>query len=139
MTRPIDVDALIAELEGSDLARERVALLLKTFSQEQQVQEAAAKLDISPQYFHGLRQQILQAAVRAAEPKPLGRPAQPPPDPNLGRIAELEQRIRDLTVERDIGLLREEMIVAGMGHKLKGLKKNDGDRLRCPAHGGRAA
>jgi hypothetical protein len=123
MNRPIAVDGLIDNLDGSDIARERVAILLKTFTREREFQQGAAELGITPQRFHELRSQILQGAVAAAEPRPLGRPAEPPPDPNLARIAQLEQRIRDLTVEREIGLLREEMIAAGMGGKLKRLQK----------------
>jgi hypothetical protein len=123
MARPIDIDDLIAGMEGSDIARERVSLVLKTFSREQQFQEAAAVLGVTPQRFHEIRHQILEAAISAVEPKPVGRPPQPPPDPNLVRIAELEQRIRDLTVEREIGYLREELIASGLGNKLKRIQK----------------
>lgn len=123
MARPIDIDDLVAGLEGSDIARERVALVLKTFSREQQFQEAAAALGVTPQRLHEIRHEILTAAVAAVEPKPMGRPAQPPPDQNLARIAELEQRVRDLTVEREIGYLREELIAAGLGNKLKRIQK----------------
>jgi hypothetical protein len=123
MARPIDIDDLIAGIQGSDTARERVALVLKTFSREQQFQEAAAELGVTPQRLHEIRHQILEAAIAAVEPKPVGRPPQPPPDPNLARIAELEQRIRDLTVEREVGYLREELIAAGMGAKLKRIQK----------------
>jgi hypothetical protein len=123
MARPIDIDALISGLDGSEIARERVALVLKTFSREQLFQTAAATLGVTPQRFHEIRTQILEAAIAAVEPKPVGRPAQPPPDPNLARIAELEQRIRDLIVERDVGYLREELIAAGMGKKLKRIQK----------------
>jgi hypothetical protein len=110
-------------MQGSDIARGRVALVLKTFSREQQFQEAAAELGVTPQRLHEIRHQILEAAIAAVEPKPVGRPPQPAPDPNLARIAALEQRIRDLTVEREIGYLREELIAAGMGTKLKRIQK----------------
>ena len=123
MARPIDIDALIAGLDGSEVARERVALVLKTFSREQLFQAAAATLGVTPQRFHEIRTQMLAGAIAAMEPKPVGRPAAPPPDPNLARIAELEQRVRDLTVEREIGYLREELIAAGMGTKLKRIQK----------------
>ncbi len=123
MARPIDIDALIAGLDGSETARERVALVLKTCSREQQVQEAAAVLGVTPQRFHEIRKDILEAAIAAVEPKPVGRPAQPPSDPNLARIAELEQRVRDLTVEREVGYLREELIASGLGNKLKRIQK----------------
>lgn len=125
MPRPICVDTLVASLDGSAAAKERVALLLKTFTGEKLFQGAAQDIEVSPQRLHDLRQQILQAAVMAAEPKPLGRPAKEPTEADQlkERINQLEQRIRDLTVEKEIGHLREELIAAGMSSKLKRLQK----------------
>lgn len=125
MPRPICVDELVAGLDGSAEAKERVALLLKTFPQMKQFQEAAEAINVSTQYLSELRKQILQAAVTAVESKPLGRPAQEPTEADLlkERISQLEQRIRDLTVEKEIGHLREELIAAGMSGKLKRLQK----------------
>ena len=123
MARPINIDELVFSLEGSDIAHERVALVLKTFSQECQFQEAAAALGVTPQRFHEIRRQMLDAAIASVEPKPTGRPPQPPPDPNLARIAALEQHVKDLTVEREIGYLREELIASGLGKKLKRIQK----------------
>jgi hypothetical protein len=123
MARPIVIDDLIATLDGSDTARERLGALLKSISGELQFQEAADQIKVSPQRLHTVRNEALQAALTALEPKALGRPAAAPPDPNLAIIAKLEQALRDANVEREIGHLREELIAAGMGSKLKGLQK----------------
>lgn len=122
MARPIDIDALLDGLEASPEAKAVVGGILKTCG-EMHLTAVAADLGVSPQYAHRKRREILQAALAAAEPKPLGRPPAPPPDPKDARIAELEQQVRDLTVEREIGVLREQLLAAGMGGKLKGLSK----------------
>jgi len=123
MSRPIDIDALIDRTIGSPVAQERVRQILRTFTEQQQFQEAAEALSVSTQRLHELRDEILQGAVAAAEPKPLGRPAAPPADPKDERIRQLEQERHDLKVRHHIACLREEMLALGMGRKLKGLEK----------------
>jgi len=123
MSRPIDIDALIDRTTGSPVAQERVRQILKTFTDQQQFQEAAEALGVSTQRLHELRDEILQSAVAAAEPKPLGRPVAPPPDAKDDRIRQLEQEKHDLKVRHHIACLREEMLALGMGRKLKGLEK----------------
>lgn len=127
MARPVHVAHIVTALEGgSPLARERLTAILASCTGEQQVQEAAAELDITPQRFHVLRSQVLTGALAAAEPRPVGRPAVQV-EPEIARLqAEVEQLRRELDdakIRQSIGDLRCELIAAGMGGKLKGLSK----------------
>jgi transposase-like protein len=127
MARPVNVSSIVESLDGgSAIARGRLAAILASCTGEQQVQEAAAALDVSPQRFNLLRRQVLTGALEAAEPKPAGRPGQQI-DPAFAALQAENERLRqdlhDAQVRQAIGELRCEMIAAGMGHKLKGLQK----------------
>ena len=65
------------KLEGSEQASERLGLILRTISGEVTVAEACALLEVSEAHFHRLRDQALQGALAALEPKPPGRPPEP--------------------------------------------------------------
>ena len=127
MARPVHADHIVAALEGgSPIARDRLCAILASCTGEQQVQESAAALDISPQRFHCLRSQILTGALAAAEPRPVGRPAVQR-DLEVDRLQTENERLRreldDAKIRQAISELRHELIAAGMGGKLKGLSK----------------
>jgi hypothetical protein len=116
MARPSLGPALVDRLSGSDAARQRTRLMLETISGTTSVEAAADQLGISTQRFHDLRDELLQATITAAEPKPLGRPAKEPTVDERVRaaLAESDQTINDLTVRLELARLREELVAAGM-------------------------
>lgn len=73
-------------------------LILETLSGAMSVADACKELGIGPTQFANLREQILQGAVDAAEPKPIGRPRLAPPIPPKD-VDELEQAVFDLEHE----------------------------------------
>lgn len=127
MGRPVNIRHVIDALpEGSPLAKDRLVAILESLTNQIQVQHAAATLDHSPQYFHGLRTQVLTAALHAAEPRPLGRPSKAE-DEHLVQVRKENERLktelRDLMIRKEIGDLRCQMVAANMTGKLKGIKK----------------
>jgi hypothetical protein len=127
MARPIAIEQLVESLgEASPLARERLSAVLTSSAGVTQVQEAAAALGISSQRFHILRERILSGALSAAEPRPAGRPANEE-DPEIAalrnEVSELKRKLADQKIYAEIDRLRDAMLAAGMGRKLKRLQK----------------
>jgi hypothetical protein len=63
----------VQHLDGSDIAKERVKIVLETVAGTCGVDDACQRLDICGQRFHQLRQQIM-AAARSFWPGPCARP-----------------------------------------------------------------
>lgn len=78
MARPTTGPSLIDGLEGTSNAKLRARLVVETLAGTVSVEEAARQLQISPQRFHVLRQELLSRMVAEAEGKPPGRPATAP-------------------------------------------------------------
>jgi hypothetical protein len=116
MSRPPLGPALVDRLSGSDAARQRTRLMLETISGVTSVEAAAEQLGISTQRFHDLRDELIQGAIAAAEPKPLGRPAKEPTvdDQIRAALAEKDRIINELRVRVELAKLREELVAAGM-------------------------
>jgi hypothetical protein len=74
MSRPPLGPALIDKLEGSADAKRRARLVVETLAGLVSVEDAAQQLDVSPQRFHVLRDDLLSSMIAQAEPKPVGRP-----------------------------------------------------------------
>jgi hypothetical protein len=74
MARPTLGPDLVDRLPGSDFARDRMRTILEVLAGTLSVQDAAAHLQVSPQYFDRIREEALAAGVAAMEPKPIGRP-----------------------------------------------------------------
>jgi len=74
MARPNKGAAHVDDLKGSQRAKRRVQMILATISGEMSVADACREIGVGPTQFANLREQILQGAVDAAEPKPIGRP-----------------------------------------------------------------
>jgi hypothetical protein len=60
---------------ASPQAKQRTKLILQMVFGGSRVGEACAALDICPQRFHQLREELLQAAVESMEVQPGGRPS----------------------------------------------------------------
>lgn len=83
--------ALVAHLDGSRSAKERLELILETLSGQITVVAACQILDISEAMFYKLRNRILQGCLEDLEPKPRGRP------PRL--VTEDQERAAELATE----------------------------------------
>ena len=96
------------EMSGSDEARQRLEVILEVVAGRCRVQEACERLQLSPSRLEQLRSRALQAALEALEPRPTGRPTQPP-NPLAGQLAELQDQIRQLQRELVLSRAREEL------------------------------
>jgi hypothetical protein len=100
--------AYVEQLQGSPGTKRRLKVILQTVRGELSLQEACARLGLSPQRFHQLRQEALQGALAALEPRPLGRPPREP-GPADARLAELEHQLADVDLQRRAAEAREEI------------------------------
>lgn len=85
--RPSLGPSLADKVEGSAQAKARLKLILQTIAGEISVADACKQLGLSEARFHELRQQWMQDACTALEPKPAGRP-------------------KETTIEEEVELLR---------------------------------
>jgi hypothetical protein len=96
-------------VEGSDEAKERLALILRTVSGEVTVSQACAQLQVSEAHFHRLRERALQGAAAALESKPVGRPHSEPPSAEATTVTELQEQVRELELQLMASHVREEL------------------------------
>ena len=104
---PAGVEA-VWRLNGSDEARRRLQVILEVVAGQCRVQQACERLEVGPTQFERLRTRVLEAALEALEPRPAGRPSQPV-QPLSGRVAELEEEVRQLERELVLSRAREEL------------------------------
>jgi hypothetical protein len=95
-------------LEGSQVARHRLKVILQTLKGERRLSEACAELNISPQRFHQLREEALTGPLASIEP---GSPGRPPntPTPEAERIRALEAELSAKEVELKAAQARAEI------------------------------
>jgi predicted ArsR family transcriptional regulator len=113
---------MVRRLSGDTRARQRLECILATLAGRLSVAEASARLGITPQRFHMLREEALQAALAALAPQPMGRPpkavgAEPESSDALQRDHERLQR------ELAASKLREEIALLLPGRLERGEKK----------------
>jgi transposase-like protein len=115
--RPPEGPKLADRLEGPDESKKRLRVILETISGQRSIADAASEIGVGAARFHELRQEVLQAALAALEPKPAGRPPSEAPasDP---RVAELEAELKELTIEVKAAHVREQIALT-MPHLLK--------------------
>jgi len=104
-------------LEGSAEAKKRLEVILESLNGKWTVAEARAQLSLSEARFHELRTKLLQQALGAAEPQPVGRPRHEA-SPEQAQVAALEAEIRDLRIDLHAAQVREEIALV-MPHILK--------------------
>lgn len=99
----------IAErVEGSELARTRMRVVLETIANRKPVKEAIEELGICEQLFERLRAKAIKAAVAALELKSAGRPPKST-SPADAEIAALKERIAELEAELEAATIRAEL------------------------------
>jgi hypothetical protein len=100
--------AYVDQLSGSDLAKERLKVVLQTLAGQCRVTEACARLGIGPQRFHQIREEALTAALAGLEPQPAGRPAVVAA-PAAAAHQALQAQVERLEVELRAAQAREEI------------------------------
>jgi hypothetical protein len=100
----------VDRLAGSDVAKERLKVVLETLAGTTRVQEACERLGICEQRFHQLRQHVMEAGLAAMEPRSAGRPARAA-SPEDQRIRDLEEQLHGKDVELRAAKVREEVAV----------------------------
>jgi hypothetical protein len=100
----------VDRLQGSEPAKQRLAVLLETLHGVLPVPEACERLGIGESRFHALRGEWLQEALELLEPRPLGRPPQP------AVAAQWQSRIQALEAENRT--LRQQLAAAEVRREL---------------------
>jgi transposase-like protein len=103
--------ALVAHLDGSQRAKDRLELILETLSGQITVVAACRILGISEAMFYKLRHRVMQACLDDLEPKPRGRPPQPS-SADAQRSAELTEEVATLQRELAAQTVRLEVAQA---------------------------
>lgn len=124
MGRRSRVEPLLRPIRASDVARERVRVVLLTLSGDWLVSDALERLSISRTRFQDLRRRMLRGALLALEPRPRGRPAlaRAEPGPEEARLRaenaglRLELRMTQTSLE-----LSEGPAGAAVGRRLRAL------------------
>jgi len=98
---------LVGRLDGSDLAKARLGVILGVLAGQRGVGEACRRLGLSERRFRALRLRALQGALSTLEPRPAGRPAQAPPAG--GQETALRATIRELQLDLRAAQVREEI------------------------------
>jgi Helix-turn-helix domain len=101
--------AAVERLAGSDLARQRLRVVLETLAGTCGIAEACARLEISEQRFDQLRTQVLQAGMDSLEPRRAGRRPRAVP---AADVAALQAQVAALEVELRTAQVREEIALA---------------------------
>lgn len=101
---------IVAHLEGSGPAKQRLEVVLAVVSGRLSVADACAQLGIGPTRLHELRNELLQSALDSAEPQARGRPAQAVSTEEL-RIRELEEQVQALKRDLRAAQIRQELDV----------------------------
>jgi len=96
-------------LEASPQAKQRTKLILQTVFSGSRVAEVCTALDICPQRFHQLREEVLQAAVASMEVQPGGRRRRPVESEEM---TALREELAELKVALHVAQVRAEIALA---------------------------
>jgi hypothetical protein len=99
---------LVAQLNGSDQAKQRLQVILEVVAGRCRVQQACARLGLGEDRLGQVRKAALQGALQALEPKTPGRPRCPEAVAARG-VAELAARVVELEQELQLSRVREEI------------------------------
>jgi hypothetical protein len=97
--RPPEGPQHVERLEGDELAKRRLRVILEAITGLKTVEEACEELRVSPSRFHELRKEALQAAMDGLSSGASGRPRRIEPEPDPKRLAELEKENEELKAE----------------------------------------
>jgi transposase-like protein len=106
--RRTDGPELVSRLEGSDQAKERLALIMQTLTGDLSVDEACTKLGIGLTAFSEMRRKALESALSGLEPGQPGRPAHVETH-TTEEVHKLKSQITELRLDLEAARLREEI------------------------------
>ena len=115
--RPPKGPELVEGIDGSELAKLRLKVILQTVAGEITVADACTQLNVSEARFHELRTEVLRSAAQALEPKPAGRPAKEV-DKDADEVTRLKKEIQELKIDLRAAQIREELAML-MPHVLE--------------------
>lgn len=129
--RPTSVAAMLERLKAAPSTKERVLVLLSNLAGTMPVAEACRKLALGRTHFWSLRTALLEASIRAVEPRRRGRPIRMPTI-HAGKIAELQAEIDRLKEALELARVREEiaLLLPWTGRRQKRTRK-----IRRPRQG----
>lgn len=96
-------------LEASPQAKQRTKMILQTVFNGARVGEVCTALDICPQRFHQLREELLQAATAAMEVQPGGRRRRPV---ESEEVNALRRELEELKLALHVAQVRAEIALA---------------------------
>lgn len=96
-------------LEASPQAKKRTKMILQTVFSGLRVREVCAALDICPQRFQQLREEVLQAALASMEVQPGGRRRRPVESEEM---AALREELEELKLALHLAQVRAEIALA---------------------------
>jgi hypothetical protein len=111
--RPVKGAELVNNLDGSQHAKQRAALILQTLTGAVTIPQACEQLGIGEAAFHKLRARTLQEMVEGLEPRQVGRPAALV-SPEQQQIEDLTAQIGQLQIQLQAARVREELALAGL-------------------------
>lgn len=114
MARPNKGAGHVDPLVGSELSKERLRVILMTFTGELSVLDARRQLGLSDGRFHTLRKLALQAALDGLQPRPMGRPRKGH-TADQRRIAALEAELEAAREALQIERVKRELAQAMPG------------------------
>lgn len=131
--RPMSVAALVGRLKAGPVAKERLLTVLDNLAGMLSIGEACRRLHLARTPFRRLRKAALLAGLRAAEPRPRGRPVREIPRHQV-RISKLEEKIETLQEDLAVSRVREELalLVPWAGRRQKKIKKTRTPRPEPP-------
>jgi hypothetical protein len=100
----------VEQLVGSELAKQRLTVLLETLQGVLTIPDACVRLGIGDSRFHAFRNRWLQEALELLEPRQVGRP------PNAADPSKLQTRLVEL--EDENRALRQQMAAAEVRREL---------------------
>ena len=115
--RRMDGPELVSKLEGSEQAKERLGLIMRTFSGELSVEEACRKMGVGLTAFSALRKKALASALTELEPGRPGRPARVE-SVSVEAYNKLKSENIELRLDLEAARLREEIALV-MPHVLE--------------------
>lgn len=127
MARPNKGLGHVDALAGDPDHKWTLRLILSTILGELSVDEACNELSIGPTYLGMLRTRVLQGALAALAPRPVGRP--PSADEPSEREIEAVQRAAEL--EQEIKVLRAQLELAELKQQ-RGARRSKSPARRAP-------
>jgi hypothetical protein len=100
--------ALVANLDGSLQAKERLEVILETLAGRLSIGQACQRLGVKEARFHQLRTEALAASLARLEPRSAGRPPRQVSADEI-RQQELEREVAELQSELRVAAVREEI------------------------------